>query len=51
VRYRIQINGKAREVDADPQMPLLWVLRDLLDMKGHQVRLRPEFFAAPVPCI
>jgi isoquinoline 1-oxidoreductase subunit alpha len=34
VRYTIQINGKAREVDADPQMPLLWVLRDLLDMKG-----------------
>jgi isoquinoline 1-oxidoreductase alpha subunit len=34
VRYSIQVNGKQHGVDADPDMPLLWVLRDLLDLKG-----------------
>jgi isoquinoline 1-oxidoreductase alpha subunit len=34
VQFTIRINGHAREIDADPQMPLLWVLRDLLDLKG-----------------
>ncbi len=28
------LNAKQMDVDADPQMPLLWVLRDLLDMTG-----------------
>jgi isoquinoline 1-oxidoreductase subunit alpha len=28
------INGKAREVSADPTTPLLWVLRDTLGMTG-----------------
>ena len=28
------INGKSVQVDADPTMPLLWVLRDLLDLTG-----------------
>jgi isoquinoline 1-oxidoreductase alpha subunit len=31
---RLNINGKAYEVDADPDMPLLWVLRDLLALRG-----------------
>ena len=30
----LQINGQTLQVDADPAMPLLWVLRDLLDMTG-----------------
>jgi len=30
----LQINGKLVQVDADPAMPLLWVLRDLLNMTG-----------------
>ena len=34
MQLTIRINDQAHEVDADPQMPLLWVLRDLLDMKG-----------------
>ena len=34
VRYSIQVNDKQQKVDADPDMPLLWVLRDLLDLKG-----------------
>ena len=32
--YNIKINGKARSVEADADTPMLWVLRDELDMKG-----------------
>ena len=28
------VNGERRTVDTDPAMPLLWVLRDLLRLKG-----------------
>ena len=28
------VNGRAREVDADPETPLLWVLRDHLGLTG-----------------
>ena len=31
---QLQINGSAVEVDADSNMPLLWVLRDVLNMTG-----------------
>jgi isoquinoline 1-oxidoreductase subunit alpha len=34
MHYAIQVNGKQRAVVADPDFPLLWVLRDLLDLKG-----------------
>lgn len=30
----ITVNGTEHTVDAEPDMPLLWVLRDLLDLKG-----------------
>jgi isoquinoline 1-oxidoreductase subunit alpha len=30
----LKINGKSHKVDASPEMPLLWVLRDLLGMNG-----------------
>jgi isoquinoline 1-oxidoreductase alpha subunit len=30
----INVNGQPREVTADPAMPLLWVLRDVLGMTG-----------------
>ncbi len=29
-----KVNGQARTVDVPADMPLLWVLRDVLDMKG-----------------
>ena len=32
--FTINVNGAKRTVDADPDMPLLWVLRDLLDLPG-----------------
>jgi isoquinoline 1-oxidoreductase alpha subunit len=31
---KLDINGKIHQVDVDPQMPLLWVLRDVLGMTG-----------------
>lgn len=31
---RIEINGEVREVDAEPDTPLLWVLRDMLGLTG-----------------
>ncbi len=31
---RLTVNGRRREVDVEPEMPLLWVLRDELDVKG-----------------
>ena len=30
----LNINGKAKQVDVDPNTPLLWVLRDTLGMTG-----------------
>jgi isoquinoline 1-oxidoreductase alpha subunit len=30
----LTVNGTARQLDADPDMPLLWALRDLLDLTG-----------------
>jgi len=33
-KYTLTVNGKKQEVTASEDMPLLWVLRDLLSMKG-----------------
>jgi len=30
----LTINGKTRQYDGDSEMPLLWVLRDELNLKG-----------------
>ncbi len=32
--FSVKINGKIRQVNADPSTPMLWVLRDHLDMPG-----------------
>lgn len=32
--FKININGKAHQVDVDPATPLLWVLRDHLQLYG-----------------
>jgi isoquinoline 1-oxidoreductase alpha subunit len=31
---RLNVNGQVREVDVDPEMPLLWALRDALGLMG-----------------
>jgi isoquinoline 1-oxidoreductase subunit alpha len=33
-KYSLKINGKTQQVDVDPSTPILWVLRDHLDMPG-----------------
>jgi isoquinoline 1-oxidoreductase subunit alpha len=30
----LKVNGSARQFDGDPDMPLLWFLRDVLEMTG-----------------
>ena len=34
MKIDFKINGKPTSVDADPNMPLLWVVRDELNLKG-----------------
>jgi isoquinoline 1-oxidoreductase alpha subunit len=31
---KLTVNGRQRQVDVEPEMPLLWVLRDELNVKG-----------------
>jgi isoquinoline 1-oxidoreductase alpha subunit len=33
-KYNLRVNGEVYTVDASPEMPLLWVLRDLIGLKG-----------------
>lgn len=33
-QFTLQVNGKQQTVDAESEMPLLWVLRDLLNLTG-----------------
>ncbi|MDX5340488.1 MAG: (2Fe-2S)-binding protein [Cyclobacteriaceae bacterium] len=32
--FNLNINGKSQQVDVDPSTPMLWVLRDHLDLVG-----------------
>ena len=32
--YKIKVNGKVHQVDVEPDTPILWVLRDNLDLVG-----------------
>ena len=34
MQYIVDVNGTRRSVEADGETPLLWVLRDMLDLKG-----------------
>jgi isoquinoline 1-oxidoreductase alpha subunit len=34
MQYMLHINGRAHTVDVDSDTPLLWVLRDAVDLKG-----------------
>ena len=41
---KLKVNGKAHELDVEPDMPLLWALRDELDIKG------PKFGCGVAQC-
>jgi len=32
--FQLNVNGKRHDVDVDPNMPLLWALRDVLGLQG-----------------
>ena len=34
MQLTLNVNGRSRNVDVDPRTPLVWVLRDELDLKG-----------------
>jgi aerobic-type carbon monoxide dehydrogenase small subunit (CoxS/CutS family) len=34
MKYTLTVNGERRELDVEPEMPLLWALRDFLKLKG-----------------
>ncbi len=33
-RLSLRVNGQTKEIDVDPQMPLLWALRDFIGLTG-----------------
>ena len=35
-KYTLQINNRTYSLEAQPEMPLLWALRDLLDLTGSK---------------
>jgi isoquinoline 1-oxidoreductase alpha subunit len=41
--YQLKINGQQKTVEADADTPMLWVLRDLLDLKGTMWRMHCSF--------
>ncbi len=41
---KFTVNGSPRELDVEPEMPLLWALRDVLDVKG------PKFGCGVAAC-
>jgi isoquinoline 1-oxidoreductase alpha subunit len=32
--FKLIVNGRSTSVDAPAEMPLLWVIRDLLNLRG-----------------
>ena len=34
MKYTVVVNGEGRTVDVPERMPLLWVLRDVIGLKG-----------------
>ena len=38
----LKVNGRDHEIDADPDTPLLYVLRDDLELNARQVWLWPR---------
>ena len=45
---KLQINGKALEAKAAPDTPLLWVLRDYLNMTGTKYGCGKRLRSLPV---
>ena len=41
IMIKVKINGQEQNWDGDPDLPLLWFLRDEVGLDRHQIRLRP----------
>ena len=48
---QLTINGTKHEVDADPDTPLLWVIREQVGLTGTKFGCGIAASAAPAPCI
>ena len=60
---RLVVNGKTHDVDADPNTPLLWVLREQIGLTGTKygcgiaqcgactVHVGRCLLSAPAPCL
>ena len=48
--YTLTINGKPTTVDVVADMPLLWVLRDVLDLRGTKYGCGIAQCGALAPC-
>jgi len=46
MQYTLHVNGKTYMVDVDSGMPLLWVLRDVIDLKGTKYACGSAFCGA-----
>ena len=33
-KLSLRVNGQTKEIDIDPQMPLLWAIRDFMGLTG-----------------
>ncbi len=46
MQYTLNVNGKTHTVDVDDDTPLLWVLRDAIDLKGTKFGCGSAFCGA-----
>ena len=49
IMVTLKINGESHTVDASPDMPLLWVLRDLLGMNGTKFGIPVMYVTLALP--
>jgi aerobic-type carbon monoxide dehydrogenase small subunit (CoxS/CutS family) len=47
---KLSVNGRIHDVDVEPEMPLLWVLRDELKLAPAPNTAAASRNAAPAPC-
>ena len=47
---KLKVNGAARQFDGDPGMPLLWFLRDELNLKGTKFGSSGIRVVRPIYC-
>ena len=50
MEIHINVNGVSHEVDVEPDAPLLWVIRDELNLRVRSLAAESPL-AAPAPCM